>query len=79
MSLVWLASPAGNPHLCAEIDLFEMTYRRIAGHIIRTSHNAPAVSSRPTNIQYVTTASPEYLAYLSTYNDGQGNGDGPAV
>lgn len=74
-----LRHPVGTAHLRAELDLFETTYRRIAGHIIRTSRNAPAASSCPADIQYVAAASPEYLAYLSAYNEEQGNGDGPAV
>ena len=71
--------PPGTPHPRPEVDPFETTYRRIAGHIIRTSRNAPANTVPPTNVQYVTAATPEYLAYLSTYNEGQGNADGPLV
>ena len=72
-----LRHPMGTPHLRANIDPFETNYRRIAGHIIRTSRNTPA-APKPANVQYVAAA-PEYLAYLSHYNEEQGNGDGPVV
>jgi len=72
-----LRHPMGTPHLRTIVDTFETNYRRIAGHIIRTSRNeAPA--PKPANVQYVAAA-PEYLAYLSHYDEEQGNGDGPAV
>jgi len=73
-----LRHPMGTPHLRAEVDTFETNYRRIAGHIIRTSRNNPPAPPKPANVQYVAAA-PEYLAYLSHYNEEQGNGDGPAV
>ena len=74
-----LRHPVGTPHLRAEVDPFETTYRRIAGHIIRTSRNTPASTNPPVNVQYIAATTPEYLNYLSTYNDEQGNGDGPAM
>ena len=73
-----LRHPMGTPHLRANIDPFETNYRRIAGHIIRTSRNNPPAVPKPANVQYVA-ASPEYFAYLSHYEEEQGNGDGPAV
>lgn len=70
--------PMGTPHPRPNVDAFETNYRRIAGHIIRTSRNAPPVAPKPANVQYVG-ANPEYLAYLSRYDEEQGNGDGPVV
>jgi hypothetical protein len=58
-----LHNPMGTPHLCADVDAFEMDYRRIASHIIRTSRNNPPAPPKPANVQYVA-ATPEYLAYL---------------
>ena len=74
-----LRHPAGTPHLRPEVDPFETTYRRIAGHIIRTSRNTPANPTPPVNVQYLAASTPEYLAYLTAYNEEQGNGDGPVV
>jgi hypothetical protein len=68
----------GTPHLRAILDTFETNYRRIAGHIIRTSRNNPPAVSKPASVQYIAAA-PEYLAYLSQYDEEQGNGDRPAV
>jgi hypothetical protein len=73
-----LRHPMGTPHLRADVDAFETNYRRIAGHIIRTSRNNLPAPPKPFNVQYVAAA-PEYLAYLSHYNEEQGNGDGPTV
>jgi hypothetical protein len=73
-----LHHPMGTPHLCANIDRFETNYYRIAGYIIRTSRNNPPTAPKPANVQYVA-ATPEYLTYLSQYEEEQGNGDGPAV
>ena len=70
-----LHHPAGTPHLCPDVDLFETIYCQIAGHIIRMSQNAPANPTPPLNIQYVTATTPEYLSYLAAYNEEQGNGD----
>ena len=73
-----LRHPMGTPHLRAIVDTFETNYRRIAGHIIRTSRSNPLVAPKPASVQYIAAA-PEYLAYLSHYNEEQGNGDGPTV
>jgi hypothetical protein len=73
-----LCHPMGTPHLRAAIDAFETNYHHIAGHIIRTSRNNPPTAPKPANVQYIAAA-PEYLAYLSHYNEEQGNGDGPTV
>jgi hypothetical protein len=73
-----LRHPMGTPHLRATVDPFETNYRCIAGHIMRTSRNDPPVAPKPANVQYVAAA-PKYLAYLSHYDEEQGNGDGPAV
>jgi hypothetical protein len=73
-----LCHPIGTPHLCAIINTFEINYHRIAGHIIRTTRNNPPVAPKPGNIPYIA-ATLEYLAYISHYDEGQGNGDRPVV
>ena len=77
-SLLGLPILVSTPHLHAIVDTFEMNYHHITGHIIRTRRNDPPTMSQPANIQYIAAA-PEYLPYLSHYDEEQGNGDGPAV
>jgi hypothetical protein len=68
----------GTPHLCAIVDTFKTNYYHIVGHIIRTSRSDLPATPKPANVQYVAAA-PEYVAYLSHYDEEQGNGDRPVV